>query len=272
VHPAYARGVGAPPFDIETPPPRLEPTPRWIRVRSGDEWIADSRDAQLLVWYGPGMLPTYCLPPQSVRVDLLTPSAPGTRAPAAFMEPHDVRVGASDVPGSAFLLRNPPEPFEAADGSWTFAWDDPGVEWFEEATRVHVHARDPRHRVDAIPSERHVRVELEGVLLAETRRPVALFETTLPTRWYLPREDVRVDLLQPSDTVTQCPFKGVAEFFSVRVGGDVHRDLAWSYPDPILENPRIAGLVAFFNEHVDLIVDGERLRRPLTPWSLDARA
>jgi uncharacterized protein (DUF427 family) len=188
------------------------------------------------------------------------------------MEPHDVRVRASDVHGSAFLLRNPPEPFEAAEGFWTFAWNDPGVEWFEEATRVHVHARDPRHRVDAIPSERHVRVELEGVLLAETRRPVALFETTLPTRWYLPREDVRVDLLQPSDTVTQCPFKGVAEFFSVRVGGDVHRDLAWSYPDPILENPRIAGLVAFFNEHVDLIVDGERLRRPLTPWSLDARA
>ena len=173
---------------------------------------------------------------------------------------------------AALLLRDPPPPFEAADGYWTFVWDDPNVEWYEEATRVHVHARDPRHRVDAIPSERHVRVELDGVLLAESRRPTALFETTLPTRWYLPREDVRMDLLEPSDTVSHCPFKGVAQFFSMRVAGELHRDRAWSYPEPILENPRIAGLMAFFNEHVDLVVDGERLPRPFTPWSLDARA
>jgi uncharacterized protein (DUF427 family) len=206
--------VPAPAFDIDIAPERLEPTPRWVRVRVGDEWLADSRDALLLVWYGPGRLPTYCLPPSSVRIDLLTPSPPGTSAPAGFLVPHDVHAG-STVAGRAFLLRNPPAPFEAADGHWTFAWDDPGLEWYEEATRVHVHARDPRHRVDAVPSERHVRVELDG---------------------------------------------------------ELHRDLAWSYPDPIPENPRIAGLVAFFNERVDLVVDGERLRRPFTPWSLDVRA
>lgn len=117
-----------------------------------------------------------------------------------------------------------------------------------------------------------MRVELDGELLAESHRPTALFETTLPTRWYFPPEDVRQDLLEPSDTVTRCPFKGVARFFSVRVGGELRRDLAWSYRDPIAENPRIAGMVAFFNERVDLVVDGERLRRPFTPWSLDARA
>jgi uncharacterized protein (DUF427 family) len=81
-----------------------------------------------------------------------------------------------------------------------------------------------------------------------------------------------MDLLELSDTVSQCPFKGVAQFFSVRIGDEMHRDLAWSYPDPIAENPRIAGRVAFFNERVDLVVDGERLRRPFTPWSLDVRA
>jgi uncharacterized protein (DUF427 family) len=262
----------APEFDIDIPPARLEPTPRWVRVRVGDDWLADSRDALLLVWYGPGRLPTYCLPPSSVRADLLTPSPPETSTAAGFLEPHDVRAGATAIPGGAFLVRDPPAPFEGADGYWTFAWHDSGIEWYEEATRVHVHARDPRHRVDAIPSERHVRVELDGELLADSHRPTALFETTLPTRWYLPPEDVVGELLEPSDTVTQCPFKGVARFFSVRVGGELHRDLAWSYPDPIPENPRIAGLVAFFNERVDLVVDGERLRRPFTPWSLDVRA
>lgn len=264
--------MGAPKFDIDVPPPRLETTPRWVRVRRGGDWIADSRDAVLLVWYGPNTLPTYCLPPHAVRTDLLTPSSPGSEAPAEFMAPHDVLADGSTIEGAAFLLRDPPAPFEAVDGFWTFAWDDPTIDWYEEATRVHVHARDPRHRVDAIPSERHVRVELDGELLAESNQPTAVFETTLPTRWYLPRDDVRMDLLESSDTVTHCPFKGVARFFSVRAGGEMHPDLAWSYPDPIPENPRIAELVAFFNERVDLVIDGERQRRPFTPWSLDVRA
>jgi uncharacterized protein (DUF427 family) len=148
-----------------------------------------------------------------------------------------------------FDIESPP--FEQAAAHWTFTWRDPRIEWYEEATEVHVHARDPRHRVDAIPSERHVRVELDGELLAESRRPLALFESGLPTR---------------------CPYKGAARFFSVRLGDDLHPDLAWSYPDPIAENPLIARLVAFFNERVDLVVDGERLERPFTPWSLDVRA
>ena len=83
---------------------------------------------------------------------------------------------------------------------------------------------------------------------------------------------MRQDLLEPSATATRCPYKGPARFFSARVGDEVHPDLAWTYPDPIPENPRVAGLIAFFNERVDLVVDGERLRRPFTPWSLDARA
>jgi uncharacterized protein (DUF427 family) len=263
---------GPPEFDIESPPFRVEPTPRWIRVRAGGEWIADSRRALLLSWHGPGTLPTYCLPAEAVRTDLLTRSMPGAAAPAGFMAPHDVRVDGERIEAAAFLLRDPPPPFETVDAHWTFTWHDPRIEWYEEATEVHVHARDPRHRVDAIPSERHVRVELDGELLAESRRPLALFESGLPTRWYLPAEDVRQDLLEASDTATRCPYKGVARFFSVRLADELHRDLAWSYPDPIPENPLIAGLIAYFNERVDLVVDGERLERPFTPWSLDVRA
>ena len=104
----------------------------------------------------------------------------------------------------------------------------------------------------------------DGTLLAESRRPTALFETWLPTRWYLPAEDVHLDRLEPSGTVTRCPYKGQARFWALPGG----RDLAWSYPEPIPECPRIAGLVAFFNEHVDLTVDGEPQPRPFTPWSL----
>jgi uncharacterized protein (DUF427 family) len=112
-----------------------------------------------------------------------------------------------------------------------------------------------------------VRVETDGELVAESRRPHAVFETTLPTRWYLPTEDLRQELFIPSDTVSHCPYKGTASYQSVRIGDTVHHDVAWSYAEPVIECPRIAGLVAFFNEKVDLVIDGERLERPQTPWS-----
>jgi uncharacterized protein (DUF427 family) len=154
----------------------------------------------------------------------------------------------------------PPPPLEALAGMLTFDWRT--LIWFEEDERLQAHARDPHKRVDVAPSSRHVRVELDGELLAESRRPLVLFETTLPPRYYLPREDVVAELV-PTPTVSVCPYKGIAEWFSVGSA----RDLAWSYPDPIPENPRIAGLVCFFNEKVDLLVDGELQERPITPWS-----
>ena len=228
---------------MELPAPHLEPTPRWVRVRAGGEWVADSRRALLLAWYGPGMLPTYCFPAEDVRAELL---------PA--------------LGSAAIQLRDLPPAVAAADGMWTFAWDG-RVQWFEEATEVFVHAKDPSKRVDVLASERHVRVEIAGELIAESRRPHALFELPLPTRWYLPADDVRFDLLKPSDSVTQCPYKGTARYWSAQAGGRLHPDVAWSYPDPIPENPRIAGLIAFFNEKVDLTVDGVLEARPVTPWS-----
>jgi uncharacterized protein (DUF427 family) len=228
---------------MELPEPRVEPSPRWVRVRAGAEWVVDSRRALLLAWYGPGMLPTYCFPPEDVRTDLL---------PA--------------LGDAAIELRDLPAPIAAANGMWTFTWDG-RVQWFEEAMEVFVHAKDTSKRVDVLPSERHIRVEVAGELVAESRRPHALFELPLPTRWYLPAEDVRMDLLEPSDTVTMCPYKGTAKYWSVRAGGHLHRDVVWSYPDPIPENPRIADLLCFFNEKVDLTIDGVLEERPETPWS-----
>jgi uncharacterized protein (DUF427 family) len=250
-------------FKFAPPAPRVEPTPRWIRVRAGSEWVADSRRALLLIWYGPCRLPTYWLPPEDVRSDLLTPAAGA--ANGSLVE-HDLRANGEVLERAAQLFDDPDPSLRELAGHWTFTWDG-RVTWFEEALEVRVHARDPSKRVDAVPSERHVRVELGGEPIAESHRPLALFETGLPTRWYFPPEDVRHQRLEPSDTVTMCPYKGSASYWSVRAGSEVHRDLAWCYSEPIPECPRIAGLIAFFNERVDLVVDGVQEERPLTPWS-----
>jgi uncharacterized protein (DUF427 family) len=121
--------------------------------------------------------------------------------------------------------------------------------------------------MDVMPSSRYVRVEVNGVTVAESYRPHLLFETSLPTRYYLPREDVRMECLIPSEKTSRCPYKGIAEYWSVQVGDAVLEDVVWSYPDPIPENPKIAGLLCFYNEKVNLYVDGELQARPVTPWS-----
>ncbi|HEX3621284.1 MAG TPA: DUF427 domain-containing protein [Acidimicrobiales bacterium] len=244
--------------------PRVEPSPRWVRVRAGDVVLADSRRPQLLAWYGPGRLPTYCLPAEDVRSDLL--HASGQPARDGFLLDHDVRADGLSLDRVAQLFTDPPPELEAVRDHWTFTWDA-GVSWFEEAEEVHVHARDPAKRVDTVPSERHIRVELDGQVVAESRRPHALFETWLPTRWYLPVEDVRTDLLAASDTMSRCPYKGTAAYWSAQVGGTTYSDVAWSYAEPIPECPRIAGLICFFNERVDLTIDGVAQERPRSPWS-----
>jgi len=163
---------------------------------------------------------------------------------------------------------DPPDPtgdFSALDGHVTFSWRQ--LEWFEEDERALVHARDPTKRVDTLRSSRRVDVRVHGELVGSSVRPLLLFETSLPVRYYLPFEDVRTDLFEPSNLVTMCPYKGAARFWSVRIGGTVVPDLVWSYPDPIPENPKIKDLVCFFNERVDLTVDGVRQERPDTPWA-----
>lgn len=194
--------------------------------------------------------------------------------PAALVDPVEAETGLTvwavtaagrRTDGAAWMHHRPPPPLGALAGLVTFAWDGP-LTWFEEEEPLLAHARDPHKRVDVVASSRAVRVEIDGVLLAESRRPLLLFETGLPVRCYLPPSDVRIELV-PSPTRSVCPYKGVAAWWSARTGDPVAGDIAWSYPSPVPENPRIAGLICFRNERVDLTVDGQRLERPVTPWS-----
>jgi uncharacterized protein (DUF427 family) len=139
--------------------------------------------------------------------------------------------------------------------------------WFEEDEEVFVHPRSPYTRVDILPSSRHVRVERDGVVLAESTHAHLLLETGLPPRWYLPKVDVRMELLHANDHTSECPYKGEARYWSAHVDGRVVPDIAWSYPTPLPESERVAGLVCFYNERVDLIVDGVRQERPTTKFS-----
>ena len=140
--------------------------------------------------------------------------------------------------------------------------------WYEEDEEIFVHARDPYKRIDAVSSHRSLRVMLGGETIAESTRAHFLFETGLPTRYYIPSEDVRTDLLVLSDTHTQCPYKGIASYWSAVVGDERFDDIVWSYPDPIPECPKIKDLLCFFNEHVDAIfVDDKELPSVVTPWN-----
>ena len=141
-------------------------------------------------------------------------------------------------------------------------WGAPD-EWLEEEERQIGHARDPFHRIDVRQSSRHVRVSIGGEVVAESRRAKALFETGLPTRWYFPAEDVRTDLLTESDTNTVCAYKGTASYWSV---GD-EDDVVWTYREPLHDALEVKDHLAFFNERVDLEVDGELEERPHTQWS-----
>jgi uncharacterized protein (DUF427 family) len=246
---------------VQLPVPFVEPTHRRIRVRLGDELIADSDRAQLLVQYGPAGLPTYYLPREDVRPDVLVDETVGLAGQRTW----SVRAGRKRAEAAAWTHEDTTGPMAALDGHVTFSWRQ--LDWYEEDERVVVHARDPHKRVDTLRSSRRIQVLVAGEQVASSVHPLLLFETALPTRYYLPFSDVRTELLEASDTVTICPYKGVARYWSLRVGDTFVRDAAWSYPDPIPENPKIRDLLCFFNERVDLVVDGKALERPLSPWS-----
>jgi uncharacterized protein (DUF427 family) len=235
-----------------------------VRVQFGGEVVADSKRALLLRQYGPGRLPTYYFPLADVRMDRLE-AAPAATAddPMTYWT---VRVGERVAARAAWTPRDLPPDLAALAGHLTFAWHAMDA-WYEEEQQVFVHARDPYKRVDVLESSRHVRVVVGDTVVAESRRPALLFETGLPPRYYIPAADVRQDLLAPSSLTTRCPYKGIASYWSVNVGDRQLTDLVWSYPDPIPECPRIKGLLCFFNERVDLYVDGALQERPQTPWS-----
>ncbi|MGI8305568.1 DUF427 domain-containing protein [Saccharopolyspora hattusasensis] len=139
-------------------------------------------------------------------------------------------------------------------------------EWFEEDEPVYVHPRDPYKRVDVLASSRHVTVRICGVVVADSHRPHVLFETGLPPRSYLPLTDVRMDLLRPSNRRTQCPYKGTATYWNAMIDGTEHADIAWTYRTPLPESQKIAGLACFYDERVEITIDGERQEQPRTPF------
>jgi len=123
------------------------------------------------------------------------------------------------------------------------------------------------HHITVTPADLHIEIRVGGEKVAESDRPVLLEETGLPTRYYLQREDVRTELLRPTDTQTTCPFKGHASYWSVEVGDTVHTDVVWSYETPIPDAEGIAGLMCFYDERVDVSIDGVGRERPQTPFS-----
>jgi uncharacterized protein (DUF427 family) len=260
-------------FNFEPPEPGqalyIEPCPKRVRVEVGGEQIADSRS--VIFVHESGLQPVYYFPPQDVRADVLEPHDRHTHCPkkgdASY---YTIRVGDHAVEAGAWYYPEPLPGAERLAGLIAFYWDRMDA-WFEEREQVYVHPRDPYHRIDVRRTDRRIRVSLGGELLAETARAVALFESNLPTRWYIPREDV-CGSLEPSDTATACPYKGTAGYHSVNVAGETVKDLIWFYEEPLAEVAPIAGLLCFFNEQVDIELDGELQERPESPWSHGVRS
>ncbi len=240
----------------------IEPSPRRVRTYFAGALVADSRN---MVLFFERPYPNYFFPQRDVRMEWLTRAGPAaTGDPRGDKIVWHLEVGGKRASEAAFTYTKPPALGQVDLGDHvTFAWGAMD-HWFEEDDEIFVHARNPYHRVDAVHSSRHIEVSLEGVKLADTRRPLLVWETGLPTRYYIPRQDVRLELLSKTATVTRCPYKGIAETFAIRIGDELRPDCAWSYPLPIPECPKIEGHICFYNEVVDIAEEGVALPRPAT--------
>ncbi|MEU7823802.1 DUF427 domain-containing protein [Catellatospora sp. NPDC049133] len=241
---------------------RIEHGAKRVRAYFNGQVVADT-SRPVLVWEVP-YYPAYYLPVEDVHSELLKPTGRTATTGMGEGDLYTVQVGDRTAEDAAVRYEN--SPTTGLRGLVRFEWGAMDA-WFEEDEEVYTHPRDPHTRVDILASSRHVRVEVDGVTVAESHRPMILFETGLPARFYLPKTDVRLDLLKPTDTVSHCPYKGQAEYWSVRTGDTVHDDLVWSYRTPLHESRKIEGLVSFYNEKVDLYVDGVLQKRPTTKFS-----
>jgi uncharacterized protein (DUF427 family) len=255
---------------------RVEPVPTRLRGTVGGRQVLQT-DHAVLVWEPHRVVPLYAVPVVDLdaAIEVLDPQPPppDLSALAPVMGPEhvelhtapgrvaDLVVGDERRAGAAYLL-------DDADlqGLVLLAWSALDT-WSAEDEPLTGHPRDPFKRIDVLTSSRRVRVSLAGTVLAESDRALLLVETPIPGRWYLPAEDVRMDLLVPSDTVTTCAYKGDAAYFSTADGSEAGRDIAWTYREPLDDALRVRDHVCFFMERTDLEVDGVRVPRPVTPWS-----
>ncbi len=261
---------------------RFEPSPKRVRAVAGGETWADT-NAAMVVWEPGRIVPGYAVPESDLDAALL-PAGP---APAATAHPVRVDAGGPTAldPRSPFSVRTTPgESLSLRRGSRVldgagFRPDDPDLagyvvldfgafdQWFEEDDQVFGHTRDPFKRIDVRSTSRRVTVAVDGVVLADSTRARLLFETHLPTRTYFPREDVRQDALVPSDTTSTCAYKGPARYWSAHVDDQLLRNLAWSIEQPLSDGVEVTDRIAFFDERVDVTVDGKPRPRPVSPWS-----
>jgi len=241
---------------------RVEHGRKRVRILLAGELVADTT-SPLLVWEVP-YYPTYYVPASDIRAELIPY---GSDADKVLGEAEILTV---KVPSGAAAVgaarRYPASPARQLHDAVRFEWEAMG-EWLEEDEPVYTHPRDPHTRVDILASSRHIRVEVDGVTVADSTSPRILFETGLPPRYYLPLTDTRTDLFRPSDSQTHCPYKGTASYWSVDTGKDVHKDIVWIYRAPLPESQKIAGFACLYNEKVDLYLNGELQERPRTHFS-----
>ena len=246
-----------------TPLPRAKvtlghPMPGLKHVRAAVDgiFVVDMRPP-LLVWES-SRYPWYFTSADRIAGELVAAGEGPRSRSLGPCEQFDLVVRSGRVLPRA-VRRYPQAKNELVQDSYTFDWDAFDT-WFEENEVVIVHARDPYVRLDTLASSRHVVVTLGGVTLADSRRPVVLLETGLPPRFYLPRVDVRMDLLTPSAAISRCPYKGTANYWSIQADGRELADAVWTYEQPLPEVPKIAGLVSFWPERsrdLQITVDGE---------------
>ncbi len=239
---------------------RIQTSPKRVRAVVGGVVAADSV-APVLVWEKP-YYPTYYLPRGDVLAELVDTGAVHRSDSRGDGHVFDVVVGDRTLAGAALGYPDSPEPSLRDLVRIDWAAVD---QWLEEDEPVFVHPRDPYKRVDILASSRHVRIEVDGVTVADSTQPRILFETSLIPRYYLPLTDVRTDLLRDSDTVSHCPYKGSASWWSLEIDGAVHDDVAWTYRTPLPESQKVIGLVCFYDERVDVWLDGVRQERPTSP-------
>lgn len=240
---------------------RVEPSRKRVRAVLGGETIVDSIEP-LMVWEVPHY-PTYYFPQGDVKMDALIDSGETKRSPSRGVATlYQVKAGGKEGMAYAYL---DPKIGDLA-GHVAFHWSSMD-HWFEEDEEVFTHARDPYTRVDVAASGRRVRVEIDGVTLADTTNAAFLFETNLPTRYYIPKTDVRMDLLTPTELSSHCPYKGEARYWNADVNDVVYENIVWGYDAPLPESQKILGLVSFYNEKVDIYVDEVLEERPRTKFS-----